>query len=60
MYPEGLKTAVILTSENSLVAAEWASVRAEVQSYHFTVEDVERGTEVNSTLRVRRVLERAL
>lgn len=60
MYPEDLKTAVILTSETSLIAAEWASVRAEVQSYHFTVEDVERGTEVNSTLRLRRVLERAL
>lgn len=60
MYPEDLKTAVILTSENSLIATERASVRAEVQSYPFTVEDVERGTEVNSTFRVRRVLERAL
>lgn len=40
MYPEDLKTAVILTSENSLIVAEWARVRTEVQSYHFTVEDV--------------------
>lgn len=32
---------IYLTSENSLIAAEWASVRAQVQSYHFTVEDIE-------------------
>lgn len=40
MYPEERKTAVVLTSENILIAAQWASVRAGVQSYHFTVEGV--------------------